>query len=236
MSSQVKDLNPYHYVPTFYVCVIYLVFFGFSTALHLGQAIRSRLWWLLPTAFICGIGETIGWAARLWSSKNPYLLTPFLMQISTTIIAPTFLSAANFIILGMVVNQIGTHYSRISPKAYSIVFVSADVVSLVIQAIGGGAASAAAHNHKSADKGGHVMLVGIILQMAAITIYSLLAAEVMVRYSINRPWRKVTPPADTRPGAHSPSSTLNGERVPMNPKMKLMVLGLGISTLFLFIR
>jgi len=170
----------------------------------------------------------------LWSSKNPLLLTPFLMQISTTIIAPTFLSAANFIILGMVVRQIGTHFSRISPRLYSIIFISADVVSLVIQAIGGGAASAAAHNHKSAEKGGHVMLVGIVLQMAAITIYSLLAAEVMIRYSINRPWRKAVPPVDTR--AHSPASTLDGTPPSMNPKMKLMVFGLGVSTLFLFIR
>ena len=41
----------------------------------------------------CGLGETIGWAGRLWSSKNPVLDDPFLMQITTTIISPSFMTA-----------------------------------------------------------------------------------------------------------------------------------------------
>ena len=74
---------------------------------------------MLPTAVLANIIEIMGWGARLWSSKNPPLLDPFLMQyaascpvfpalsepgfshrISTTIMAPTPLVAANFVILG----------------------------------------------------------------------------------------------------------------------------------------
>ncbi|KAI9433925.1 RTA1-domain-containing protein [Lactarius indigo] len=43
-------------------------------------AVRSRLWWLFPTAVLSGITEIIGWSGRLWSSLNPVLRTPFLMQ------------------------------------------------------------------------------------------------------------------------------------------------------------
>lgn len=49
-------------------------------ALHIVQAVRSRLWWLFPTAVVFGITELIGWSGRLWSSHNPLLRTPFLMQ------------------------------------------------------------------------------------------------------------------------------------------------------------
>jgi hypothetical protein len=47
--------------------------------IHLGQAIRFRMWWLLPTAVVAGIGELIGWSGRLWSSYD-ILSDGFLMQ------------------------------------------------------------------------------------------------------------------------------------------------------------
>lgn len=92
------------------------------------------MWWLLPTAVLAGIGETVGWTGRLWSSYSPTLDDPFLMQyvhfpsfgrpwlmvsvlrITTTIISPTPLLAANFIILGRVISLLGPEYSRLSPK------------------------------------------------------------------------------------------------------------------------
>lgn len=86
----------YHYTPTEYICAIFVGLFGLSTrksrysiichfakqilVIHLGQAIRFRLWWLLPTVVLAGLTEVIGWSGRLWSSQNPTLLTPFLMQ------------------------------------------------------------------------------------------------------------------------------------------------------------
>lgn len=50
-------------------------------------------------------------------------LTPW-CRIVATIIAPTPLVAANFVILGLVINRLGSCYSRISPKWYTIVFCS----------------------------------------------------------------------------------------------------------------
>ena len=48
--------------------------------MHAVQATHFRLWWLFPTAVVCGAAETIGWSGRLWSSQRPYLRLPFLMQ------------------------------------------------------------------------------------------------------------------------------------------------------------
>jgi len=50
------------------------------SVLHLWQAIKFRMWWLLPTAVFAGILEVFGWSARLWSSFSPELLIPFEMQ------------------------------------------------------------------------------------------------------------------------------------------------------------
>ena len=65
------------------------------------------------------------------------------MQISSLIMAPAFMAAGNYILLGRIIPILGTRYSFIHPTSYTIVFVFGDLVSLIVQAIGGGKASAA---------------------------------------------------------------------------------------------
>ncbi|KZV80823.1 hypothetical protein EXIGLDRAFT_815271 [Exidia glandulosa HHB12029] len=163
--------SPYHYVPTEWICALFVSLFALSTFIHTFQAIRYRLWWLLLTAVCCGIGETIGWSARLWPSLNSASKTPFLMHFS-----PTFLIAANFIILGRIINILGPQYSRLSPAL----------------SVGGGQASAAP-TLEAAETGARVMLGGIIAQVVAIIIYAVLATEFLIRYLTDKPVRKITP-------------------------------------------
>ena len=47
---------------------------------HFFQAFYYRVWWLLPTAFLAGVLECAGWAARFWSSQKPALLKPYIIQ------------------------------------------------------------------------------------------------------------------------------------------------------------
>ena len=107
--------------------------FPMILVIHIGEAIYFKLWWILPTIILGGVGEVIGWAGRLWSSKtylgngrDPYLIQyvlSFLIyavyslfdRISTTIISPTPIVAANFVILGILIRHLGTHYSRLNP-------------------------------------------------------------------------------------------------------------------------
>ena len=44
-----------------------------------------------------------------------------------------------------------------------------DVISLVVQALGGSAAAAAANSHKSAKAGSDIMLAGIIFQTGVLS-------------------------------------------------------------------
>jgi hypothetical protein len=108
--------NAYGYIPTEWIAITFVVLFGVSGILHTVQALKWRIWWMIPTMAMGNLGEVIGWSGRLWSSLNPTLLDPFLMQIVSTIISPSFMSAANFTILGMIINRLGTHYSRLSPR------------------------------------------------------------------------------------------------------------------------
>jgi len=256
-----RNESVYGYTPTLYVCVLFVVLFSLSTIIHVAQAIHYRLWWLFPTAVMAGLAETLGWSARLWSSKNAPLLTPYLMQITTTIIAPTPLVAANFIILGALITRLGRQYSRLSPMWYAIIFCTFDVIALIVQAIGGASASAAAQQRRDASKGGNIMLGGIAFQMASITIYVACATEFLIRFIWNKPLHAVPASAKSAVGdaagaEQSPTSDkekeslgsptdTNVEHVPgtsvspmhtIGRPYKMLIGGLILSTLTIFIR
>ncbi|KAG1729969.1 RTA1 like protein-domain-containing protein [Suillus paluster] len=216
------SVGPYHYVPTEWICILFVVLYSISTVLHLGQAIKYRLWWMIPTAIFAGILEIMGWSARLWSSRSPKLLTPYEMQLVGTIIAPTPLVAANFIILGKVIGQLGPQFSRLTPKMYTIVFCSFDVICLIIQAIGGASAAHSAGQKTSATMGANIMLGGIAAQLFAIVVYVTLAAEFFLRLKYDAPFRYV-------------DKLEKGQR-PVSKHLLLMLHGLGFCSLCIFIR
>ncbi|TFY62754.1 hypothetical protein EVJ58_g3667 [Rhodofomes roseus] len=169
------QISPYGYTPTAWVGILMVVLFVLTTVLHFFQALRYRMWFLAGTAVVAGILEAVGWAGRLWASYDVLLHTAFSMQIICTIIGPTPLIAANFIILGHVIRRLGQQYSRLSARRYTIVFVSCDIISLIVQALGGAAAAAAVNNNKSPKGGSDIMLA------VAITFYVGLAAEFFLR-------------------------------------------------------
>ncbi|KIM37554.1 hypothetical protein M413DRAFT_448364 [Hebeloma cylindrosporum] len=214
------DESPYNYIPSRTTAIVFLAFYGVSTLLHVGQATRYRMWWLLPTACLCGLIEILGWSGRLWSSFSPLLSIPFQIEITCTIVAPTPLLAVNFVVLGEIIHRLGAQYSRLSPKWYTIIFCTCDVVSLVIQGIGGGFA-ATAPDLEGANRGANIMLGGIVFQLAVIVFYSILAVEYYIRYHKRAPI------------ASKAGMQARGE---CTWKLKMMTYTLAFSTTLLFIR
>ncbi|EKM61073.1 uncharacterized protein PHACADRAFT_247431 [Phanerochaete carnosa HHB-10118-sp] len=226
-----SEVSPYGYVPNKGLCIAFVVLFGLSTLLHFLAAFKFRLWWLIPTACLMGTGEVIGWVGRLWSSMNVVAHTPFTMQIVCTILAPTPLLAAIFIIFTRMAETLGVRYSRLTPKWYSVIFLTCDIIALVIQGLGGGIA-ADAKTLSATNLGANIMLAGIVFQLVAMLVFSVLAAGYFYRFIKDRPVRG----KGFDPGYRdSIATTVNGPRS-WDRRLKLMTLGLCISTLFLIIR
>ncbi|KAL4754034.1 hypothetical protein BDW72DRAFT_157538 [Aspergillus terricola var. indicus] len=173
--------TPYGYVPSLAAGIVFLVLFGLTMV---GQAIQfawKRTWWCVVFA-VGSLTEVIGWAGRTWSAECPYNTNAFLMQITTLIIAPTFYTAGVYVLLGRFIQLLGRDSSILSPRVYLMIFVTCDVISLVIQAIGGGMASvAAAQENGNTTPGTNIMVAGIIFQMASITVFVLCAADFVRR-------------------------------------------------------
>ncbi|KAH7338430.1 RTA1 like protein-domain-containing protein, partial [Rhizoctonia solani] len=215
----------FNYVPTGWVGIMFLVLFGLTTFGHLLQAILFRTRYMIPTLVLCGVGELLGWAGRYWGHVNPHTGDAFMMQIATTIIAPSFMTAAMFLILPKIISELGAEYSRMPARLYSIIFISADVTALVIQAAGGAMASIA-KTPEGAEQGGQIMLGGIVIQLVAVVLYTILAIEFVVRFGLDRAARSVAI------GEQRKHAGWMG--VPRS--IVWMLVGLAIATLFIIIR
>jgi hypothetical protein len=113
-------------------------------------------------------------------------------RITTTIIAPSFLTAALFKIVGDIIILLGPNYSRLKPVTCKqplptsclyrvdviahahdldlVVFITLDVAALVVQAVGGAQASIAAQTNNDPQPGGDTMLYGIVVQLIGVTL------------------------------------------------------------------
>ena len=97
--------------------------------------------------------------------------------------APAFFTAGIYIILGRLINTFGQEVSPISPKAYLYIFCTSDIISLVVQAVGGAMASIAMQEtpEGDTDNGTHIMVGGILFQLVVIVIFSILFTRVIIR-------------------------------------------------------
>ncbi|KIK14901.1 hypothetical protein PISMIDRAFT_687620 [Pisolithus microcarpus 441] len=225
--STAESIGPYNYVPTEWICITFVALFGVNTALHLYQSWRFRMWWLIPTVILAGILEVLGWSARLWSSINPTLLTPFEIQLVGTILAPTPFLAANFLVLGKIIEQLGSQYSRLSPKLYTLIFCAFDVICLIIQAVGGAMAADEVNQNQNPDNGGNIMLVGVAIQSCGMALYVLCAGEFLLRFLNNTPVRKNSIPV---------SEEKRNDKIEEWIMIRWLILGLVIQTFCLFVR
>ncbi|KAE9397375.1 RTA1-domain-containing protein [Gymnopus androsaceus JB14] len=186
--SNLDAESPYGYVPTLWICIMFVALFSVSTLMQLVHSLISHHWFLLPTMVLAGCGEILGWAARLWSNRNLLGGDPYTIQIACLIISPTPLLGSHFIIFGRLVQMLGPQYSRFRPRLYSRIFLSCDVVSLVVQAVGGGMTSSATTD-SGINLGTHVMLAGIVTQLCILIGFSTIALEFVYRFKIDKPFR-----------------------------------------------
>ncbi|KAE9404180.1 RTA1-domain-containing protein [Gymnopus androsaceus JB14] len=223
--AQQVQQSPYGYTPTFAVCILFLTLFGVSSFVHLCQAIAYRKWFFLYTAVFAGLIELAGWSGRIWSSENVDNGNAFLIQIVCTIIAPTPLLAANFVILARIIRKLGDSYSRLGPRLYSRIFLSCDLVALVVQGGGGGIASG--NNIPRAQLNLRKTFMRywqeFVFQLIVMICYMTLATEYFWRFSRQRPVRRATEIEMRKPAV-------------INDRLQLLIYALMFNTGCLFIR
>lgn len=80
-----------------------------------------------------------------------------------------------YLTLSRVIRHYGVHNSIISPRLYTAIFMTADIVSLILQSVGGGMADSAATKADS-RQGVNVMIGGLAFQVVSMTIFVLVCS------------------------------------------------------------
>ncbi|KAH8595440.1 RTA1 like protein-domain-containing protein [Bisporella sp. PMI_857] len=178
----------YNYEPSIPAAVIFIIFFGISTAIHIWQMFRSKAWFLVPFV-IGGFFELIGYIGRVMSAKEApdYSKGPFILQALLLLLGPAFFAASIYMILGRIILLTdGEAHSPIRQRWLTKIFVTGDVVSFLAQAAGGVILSRAAStgSKSSTSLGQKIIIVGLIIQIIFFGVF--IAASVLFHTRINK--------------------------------------------------
>jgi hypothetical protein len=171
LSSLYLADNLYGMTPSFGGNLAMSVVMGVFILCHGLLGAWFRTWWF-GVSFVIGIIlEMLGYIGRTISGHNPQSLNPFLIQIICLTIAPCFIMAGIYYLLGQLIQIYGTQYALLKPMWYSYIFISCDIISLVVQAAGGGIAATSLTQYESADNGTHTMVGGLAFQVFSMSIF-----------------------------------------------------------------
>ena len=104
-------------------------------------------------------------------------------------ISPVFFSAAIYVMIYQIVVYISRSQSRFNPRFFYWIFITCDIVSLVLQAVGGAMSSTSSGD---SEQGVNIALGGLGLQVATLVFFSVTVIDYMFRS--RSVWREVKLP------------------------------------------
>ncbi|KAK9802118.1 putative Sphingoid long-chain base transporter RSB1 [Seiridium cardinale] len=125
--------------------------------------------------------EVLGYMGRVLSWQDQWSENGFLIQICCLTIGPAFMAAGIYFCLRNIVVAFGADNSRLNPAWYPRIFIPCDVISLILQALGGGMASVASHNGTNIETGNNIMIAGLAFQVFTLFAFIVLAVDFAIR-------------------------------------------------------
>lgn len=150
----------YGYYPSLPANAFFCAWFGLFLILNLIFGIRYKTWTYMLALGLGCVTEAIGYIGRIMMHYNPWSAVGFQIQICCIILGPAFNSAAIYLTLKHITLTFGPEYSILKPAWYTYIFIACDLVSLVLQAIGGGMAATADDDKHQQDLGTNIMITG----------------------------------------------------------------------------
>lgn len=169
------------YVPTKAGNAFYAIWFLLMLVIQLVLSIRYRTWSYLFGQFCGLVLEIISYVNRVKLADDPFNHDYYLMYIVTNTVAPVFLAFTVYLCFGRIVLVYGRHLSRISYRAYTIIFVLMDVACFFLQAGGAAWTQVEDITAENLDRALTVLRAGLGLQVASLAVFALLSIEFAVR-------------------------------------------------------
>ncbi|KAL2401273.1 putative lipid transporter atnI [Exophiala dermatitidis] len=171
------------YCPSEAAAILFVVLYGLTTLVHLAQAIIYRQ----KNAYIITFGgllETTAFILRLIVIKTLDLSEVYEAQFILILIAPLWINAFDFVLLGRLVDHClpDRKLMRIPAKRIAILFICGDIGAFLLQL--GGAAITTSTDNKTVNIGLHVYTAGVALQQCF--IFCFLALSIAFRRRLKK--------------------------------------------------
>ncbi|KAF4983053.1 hypothetical protein FZEAL_1453 [Fusarium zealandicum] len=182
----VEDWGYVRYRPSVAGNAVFLAVMAILAICQLYLGIRHKTKSFMITMCLGLVTETLGYVSRVLMNGNPFMRDYFLWYLITLTIGPVFIAAAIYLTLGRMVVVHGESISRIKPRTYTTFFLGCDIVSLLVQAVGGGiAASTPVTNQYMIDVGTNILVAGLSTQVACLFAFSVCSLEFFWRVRKN---------------------------------------------------
>jgi membrane protein YdbS with pleckstrin-like domain len=175
------EATVYGYYPSLGGNITLCIIFSILCLSHIPLMIRYKLWTYSTFVGIGCFGEAVGYVGRIVMNDNPWNKVGFKMQLICLVIAPSFIAAGIYLTIKHLILHYGPEYSRLRPKLFTWIFISCDVLSIVVQSIGG-VMAATADTMEKAKRGNNIVIAGIAIQVVTMGFCNLLAIDYIFRY------------------------------------------------------
>lgn len=165
------------YCPSYGAAIAFTVLFALTTICHITQAVLFRK----PFAFVivmAAIWETGGYTLRIFSVRDQLSATIFTIQQLLIILAPLWINAFVYMVLGRMV-----HFFLASDRVFglrarriTLIFVLFDITAFLIQATGGMMLNSS-YPESTQRIGMHTYMSGVGVQILFISIFLTLAVQ-----------------------------------------------------------
>lgn len=175
------EASIYGYKPDVPSTAFFLALFALCGFVNIYFGVRYKTWTYMVALGLGCFTMALGYIGRILLSRNPFDVIGFQIQICCLTLAPAFNSAAIYLILKHLVRVFGREFSRLRPKYYTWIFISADLGALILQGAGGGIASTADDDQHMMNIGDGLMLAGVSWQVATLVIFAIAGADFTIR-------------------------------------------------------
>ncbi|MCJ1414505.1 hypothetical protein MMC32_000832 [Xylographa parallela] len=171
----------YKYYPSFAAAVVFSILFGVLTILHISQAAvhKKPFCWVIIMA---GLWETGSFVTRALSTRAQQESGLALTSELLVLLAPLWVNAFDYMLLGRMIHFFLPARSLFGIRAsmLALCFVAMDIVSFVVQLVGGAMGGTGAPPEQIL-KGVHIYMGGIGLQEFFIVVFLALAVRFHVQ-------------------------------------------------------
>ncbi|KAF4948037.1 hypothetical protein FGADI_9928 [Fusarium gaditjirri] len=173
------DMSVYGYRPSLPANIVFAVLFSLGTIVHTYLGLKWKTPWFMWCLILSCTHEVGGYIGRILLYQNPWSFVAFMTQIICITQAPVFYCAAIYVTLARSIEYYGPSLARFPTKFFTWIFVPFDIISLVLQGVGGGLSAASS---SGGQIGVDIAMAGLILQVIMLVVFTILFGDYILRF------------------------------------------------------